>query len=252
MTTIPVDVDGVMVVEDETPTLATTAADVKAPSRRRRRWILPLAIIFITFIILLVIFLSVFLTMTTSPRSTVCGPGGAGGNLEGIGDCHFSFDYWDSGGDCTYINEQGKLVPNQLNLKLLFFTNGPYDSIGSHCSSSSETDYSICEGSITNQEQDQDQDTLFQYTTVTFRNQTVELSVNGISYDFWNGGAVFLIDTSTVDDDNGKAVVTRIEADLTDVYLDKNAAGIDTYHPIETFAQSNEQISVFCSIILQK
>jgi hypothetical protein len=271
-TTTPVDDAALMMTADDDDETATETAANKTPSRccccwqqeqgrrrrRRPRWILPVAIGGGTVVLLVIIILSTTIVLM-SPKSTVCGPNLAGGSVEGFDNCYFSFLDWDTG--CTYVDEDGKSRPNALTLKILIFDDdgsNNYYSRSDQCHSSTETDYSICHGWVTNQDQ---QVTLYEYTIMTYRNQTVEFSIDGISYDFWQGGALFLIQTSSNDNDNnnnangdnsrgggGKAVVTQIEADLRNVGVNYDDDGGSLFQVIENFALSNEQISTFCSM----
>jgi hypothetical protein len=99
--------------------------------------------------------------------------------------------------------------------------------------SSSETEYSVDTGYAFENEND----FVYQYTAITWRNGTVDFSIQDVLYDL-DEGTVFLIRV-----ENGNVQVQQIYADLSNVepWSDSDSGGYD----VQAFCETNEDVLAF-------
>ena len=136
----------------------------------------------------------------------------------------WNYAYWD---------DNGKKDIHTSPYKVLIIDNAIYGSdVQGH--SSSEEDYSVDVGHAY-----RDEDILaYTWTAVTWEDEgDVQFRIDETGYDILNDGGLFLIQTN----DNGNPVVTQVNADLSNAYIDFDSDA-DPSSIIQEFAESNDDI----------
>jgi hypothetical protein len=157
-------------------------------------------------------------------KSTVEGPDAASGSVVyNEKYAPFTMLTWNH-----YRSATGK---NDAVLKLLILDNLPDYGHGSAGHSSSETDYSVDTGGAFENEND----FVYQFKAITWRNRTVDFSIEDVLYDL-DEGTVFLIRV-----ENGDVEVQQIYADLSDVEPWSDSGG----YGVQEFCETNEDVLAF-------
>ena len=164
--------------------------------------------------------------------SPVRGPNSGVGTIEALGEsgflkyCSYSFLDWSY----TDWDDNGNELIHISPYKVLIIDNAIYgtDSKGHY---GSDEDYAFAVGHAY-----RDEGILaYTWTAVTWEDERgVQFSIDETGYDILNDGGLFLIQTN----DNGNPVVTQVNADLSNTYIDFD----NDADSIQEFAESNEDI----------